>query len=375
MKIAILGYGTLGQGIHDILTQRRGELEASAGRPVELERILVRDLKKDRGFAVDHLPLTDDFESILKDPSIDLVFEVTSSGSKGLDYCLRLLEAGKQVVSANKAAIASSFYLLQETAHRAGVHFRFEAAVAGGIPLIDPVSKISRLNEVSCLFGILNASTNYLLTELGAGRPSAEVLAEARGLGILEEDPLDDMAGYDARRKLAILASILLKEEIEEARIPTIGIQALAPPDFAWAREQGACLKLIASLNRQTASHSLSVLPTALPADHALAGTPGLMNRIQLVGDLTGPLSFYGPGGGKLSVAHALWTDFFEILSSKPVYHQKKDGRTEDRSFDREALFYLRKEGEAKGRLLTMTAGQALEEAHRGHVVIEKGSP
>lgn len=375
MKIALLGFGTLGQGIYRILERKREELEQYAGQTVEIKKILVRDPKKSRGMPIEGLPLTDSFQEILQDESIELVFEVMSSGSKGIEYNTRLLEAGKQVISANKAAVAASFFEFQETARKSGVHFRFEAAVGGGIPLLDPLGKISRLNEVDRLTGILNASTNYILTETCTGQEENEVLQEARRLGILEEDPADDLEGFDARRKLAILASMLLKQEIDELQIPTIGICRLSAPDFDWAGSQGRQLKLVASLIKQNDTYCLSVLPTALTKDHPLARTAGLMNRVLLEGDLTGPLSFHGLGGGMDSVAHALWTDFFEVVHSQPVYFSRQPFAREDGSLDREADFYLRKETDSDGQVTRMTLAQALDHDRRGWVVIEKGAP
>ncbi|NLB50496.1 MAG: homoserine dehydrogenase [Clostridiaceae bacterium] len=375
MKIALLGFGTLGQGIYRILERKREELERYAGQTVEIKKILVRDPQKPRGVPIEGLPLTASFQEILQDESIELVFEVMSSGSKGIEYNARLLEAGKQVISANKAAVAASFFELQETARKSGVHFRFEAAVGGGIPLLDPLGKISRLNEVDRLTGILNASTNYILTETCTGQEENKVLQEARRLGILEEDPADDLEGFDARRKLAILASMLLKQEIDELQIPTIGICRLSAPDFDWAGSQGRQLKLVASLIKQNDTYCLSVLPTALEKDHPMARTAGLMNRVLLEADLTGPLSFHGLGGGMDTVAHALWTDFFEVVHSQPVYFSRQPFAREDGSLDREADFYLRKETDSDGQVTRMSLARALDHDRQGWVVIEKGAP
>ena len=177
-----------------------------------------------------------------------------SDGAKGIEYIRQLLARGKHVISANKAAIAGAFFELQETARAAGAHFRYEAAAAGGIPLIDPLGKIRHLNSISYLGGIINSSTNYILSELSLEKPREEVFAEALTLGVLEDDPTNDVEGYDARRKIAILASMIVAQEIREMDIPTIGICELSDDDFAWAGSEGRRLKLIAALTQDESS-------------------------------------------------------------------------------------------------------------------------
>ena len=320
MNIAILGFGTVGQGIYRVLEDRRPALEGQCGQELQVKSILVRDLHKDRGaFRASSLPLTDSFEEILADDSVEIVFEVMSDGAKGIEYIRQLLARGKHVISANKAAIAGAFFELQETARAAGAHFRYEAAAAGGIPLIDPLGKIRHLNSISYLGGIINSSTNYILSELSLEKPREEVFAEALTLGVLEDDPTNDVEGYDARRKIAILASMIVAQEIREMDIPTIGICELSDDDFAWAGSEGRRLKLIAALTLDDSSYSLSVLPTALAETNPLACVGGIMNQVRLEGDTIGSLVFSGTGGGMLSTAHGLWADFLEVISSRPT--------------------------------------------------------
>lgn len=372
MDIALLGFGTVGQGIYQLLDRNRAAYERQLGQAIRIKKILVRDLGKKRDPLCDGLPLTDSFEEILRDDSIAAVFEVTSDGERGLAYNRLLLERGKQVISANKAAIASGFFQLQEAARLTGSHFRFEAAVAGGIPLIDPLSKIRQLNVISRASGILNATTNYILTELSKGRPEEEVRVEARTLGVLEEDPTDDLEGYDARRKIAILAAMILGRTMDEKAIPTVGISRLSGEDFAWAREGGRKLKLIASLIQEGPSYALSVLPTALGRDNSLAWTDGLLNQLQLEGDVVGHLAFSGLGGGMYPTAHALWSDFFDVWRSAPLFYAEKDRPREDLSRAREAVFYLRDPKRDKGSEVRLTVGEALDFHDRNQVVIEK---
>lgn len=373
MNIAILGFGTIGQGIYHILDQRRAVLERQSGQQINIKRILVRDPQKKRGmFSVSQLPLTKSFNDVLTDDSIDIVFEVMSEGSKGVEYIRQLLARGKHVISANKAAIAAAFFELQETAQESGVHFRFEAAAAGGIPLIDPLSKIRHLNSISYLGGIINSSTNYILSELNKARTWNEVLAEAKTMGVLEADPTNDVAGYDARRKLAILASMTLQQEIRHVDIPTIGITALSEDDFLWAGSEKRRIKLIAALSQDDISYRLSVLPTALPESSSFAGVGGIMNQVQLQGNTIGSLAFSGTGGGMLSTAHGLWADFLDVISSEPVYYRKGNSPKTDYSLRRETEFYLREPEERHGTISRISVEEALKYRDQGFTVIEK---
>lgn len=371
MKIAILGFGRVGQGIYRILMEDQAAFEREAGQTIRIEKILVRQLDKDRGLPLDSLPLTRDFDEILQDDSIQMVFEVMSQGKAGLDAIRQLLLKGKHVISANKAAIASDFYGIQEAARQGDCHFRFEAAVAGGIPLIDPLAKLRRLNVISQIRGILNTSTNFLLSGLNEGRPKEEVMALARRLGTLEEDPTDDLEGYDARRKLAILAAMVLAREIDEGQIPCLGINELTAVDFAWAASQNRQVKLIACLDWNPDSFSLSVLPTALPPSDRLGRTPGQMNRVEIRGDRIGLLSFMGKGGGMYPTAHAIWSDFFDVLGSKALYYDKKANALADLSLEREGLFYVRPAHEGEGQLVQMNLAGALASHDQGHVIME----
>ncbi len=372
MKVAILGFGTVGQGIFKILEERRAELEKHSGEEIHLKRILVRDLRKKRGaFSASQLPLTDSFNDILADDSIDIVFEVMSDGPAGAAYNRQLLAQGKHVISANKAAIASSFFELQDTAREAGVHFRFEAAVAGGIPLIDPLSKIRHLNSVTRIEGIINGSTNYILSELSKGRAQEEVFDESKTLGVLEEDPTDDVEGYDARRKIAILAAMVSAQEIKERDIPTLGISNLSEVDFHWAKSENRSLKLIAAFTQDDTSYQLSVLPTALVESNSLASVGGVMNQVQLTGDTIGSLAFFGSGGGMLPTAHALWTDFLDVTNSRPAYYNKESSQKADRSLTRQAEFYLREPEKMRGSIRNISVKDALSYKDQGFIVIE----
>ena len=372
MNIAILGFGTVGQGIYQLLEARRAALEAECGQELRVKSILVRDLQKKRGsFPAAQLPLTDSFDEILADDSIEIVFEVMSDGPKGIDYIRQLLARRKHVISANKAAIAGAFFELQNSARAAGVHFRFEAAAAGGIPLIAPLGKIRQLNAISYLGGIINSSTNYILSELSLGKSQEEVFAEALTLGVLEEDPTNGVEGYDARRKIAILASMILAQEIQERDIPTSGISELSEEDFAWAGSERRRLKLIAALKQDDCSYSLSVLPTALAETNPLAAVGGIMNQVRLEGDTIGSLVFSGTGGGMLSTAHGLWADFLDVISCRPTYYTNIGPGKADHSGERTAAFYLREAEKTRGEIEQISVQEALSLKNKGFTIIE----
>lgn len=371
MKAAILGFGTVGRGLVRLWKEDGAAFAEQMGAPVELGPILVRQLARDRGGDERGFLLTDQVRDILEDPSIDLVFEVMSDKDRGLEYNLALLSAGKHVVTANKAALAQDFFGLQERAKEAGVHIRFEAAVGGGVPLIAPLDRIRRFHFIPSLEGILNSTTNFILTERARGLSSQEVLSRASRLGTLEEDPANDLEGRDARRKLAILSSMILEQDLNEEEIPTVGISLLEDKDFDWAKERGRSLKLRVSLTQDRETFSLSVLPTALDDQGALARTWGLMNQVRLEADRLGVLYFHGQGGGMFPTAHAMWTDAYELSRSQAAYVRRGSRRKEDLSWHRRALFYLRAPSDEKGRLESLTLKEALACHRTGQVVIE----
>lgn len=353
MKIAILGFGTVGQGVYNILTKSKKNYQEKFGEAVEVAKILVYDDNEKNAIIEKQIVenaeqvLTPDFDEILTDPEIDLTVEVTSSKDKAIEYIRQSLAAGKHVTTANKSAIAADFMNLQELAIKNNVHLKFEASVGGGIPVLAPLSRVVAFNEISKLHGIINSSTNYVLTELCKGRDLDEVMVEARELGILEADPTDDVAGYDARRKLAILAMMILQIDIAEENVSSFGITQVDSHDTEILREQGYDLKLIAELlsgeeaGLKENQFAISVFPTAIK-DSKFSRVNGMMNEVAFFGSHSGELRFYGAGGSMYPTANAIVSDIYEILTTEPIYFPALENSYEDVSEDIESSFYIR---------------------------------
>ena len=347
MKIAILGFGTVGEGVYKILTESKDLYQSRFGQSIEIEKILVHNVAKKRDIKEANQIITDNFEEILQDPNIELIVEVTSSKNQAIEYIRKSLMAGKHVVSANKAAIAVDFKELQKIAIQQNVHFKFEASVAGGIPVLSSLGRLIAFNDISLLHGIINSSTNYVLTEICKGRDETEVIAEARELGILEANPTDDIAGFDARRKLAILAMMILQIEISEQSIPSFGITQVDSRDSEILNKLGYEIKLIAELLNGEKSGlkenqiALSVFPTALN-NSKFNRVNGMMNEVTFNGSYCGELRFYGAGGSMYPTANAIVSDIYETITNKPLYFPVKENQYENISDQIESSFYIR---------------------------------
>lgn len=347
MKIAILGFGTVGQGVYRILEEEKERYQSKLPVNLELAKILVRNTKKKRATACPQNLFTDDYETILDDPEIKIIVEVTSDKEKAIQYIKSALKNGKHVVSANKAAIASAFKELQETAKENKVHLKFEASVGGGIPLLSPLARIIAFNNINTVRGIINSSTNYILTEMCKGRKLDKVLSEARDIGVLEEDPTDDLAGYDARRKLAILSMMVLGSEIDEKEIPSLGITQVDSLDTKLLNKKGYEVKLIAELLQgqeaglEKGQYSTSVMPTAIKKSY-FTRVNGLFNEVAIHGSRCGELRFFGAGGSMNPTANAVVSDIYEILTNQPIYFSIEDKGLENVSSNIKSKYYVR---------------------------------
>lgn len=321
MKIAILGYGTVGQGIVKILRDRKKRLEdpkTALVEPIEVGKVLVRDLHKNRGVAVEEALLTTAVSDILDDPSIDLVVEVTSDKEKSAANMLEAIRRGKHVVTANKAAVAMQYQELVRTAKANGVQFRYEASVGGGIPVLGAIEKLLPFNDILWIQGIVNGSTNYILTHLSNGEALEPVMTQAAQIGILEADPTDDVEAFDARRKIAILTDMATGAMVDEGAIPKIGIERLTDEDIAHMRGLDRKVKLVAKYERvdREGAFYARVLPTALESG-VIRETDGVANIVCLQGSAVGELHFYGPGGGMEATANAILTDIYDVIYAR----------------------------------------------------------
>jgi homoserine dehydrogenase len=321
VRIGLLGLGTVGAGVVKILQSRRQMLEERAGAPLILAAVADTDLTRAReGLDLKSLPLTGDAGRVLADPSINVVIELVGGLEPARSFISRALAGGKHVVTANKALLAHHGVELYEEARRAGVALGFEAAVAGGIPLIRAVKDGLVANQVLSLAGIVNGTCNYILSKMtDEGLDFSLVLKEAQAHGYAEADPTLDIEGLDSAHKLQILVALAFRTFVDLKHIHTEGISRITAQDIDYARELGYRIKLLA-IAKATASDvpggagvEVRVHPTMIPAASPLAAVSGVFNGIFLTGDAVGDLMFYGRGAGQMPTASAVLSDVIEI--------------------------------------------------------------
>jgi homoserine dehydrogenase len=310
IKVGLLGLGTVGSGVYRILTEGNTTLGEKAGVDLELKGILVRDPKRQRLVDVDASLLTTDPGTILGDEDIDIVVEVMGGEEPARSYIEEALRAGKQVVTANKEVMAKHGAELLQLARERGADLFFEASVAGGIPILRTLQESLAGEEVEAVYGIVNGTTNYILTAMDSkGLDFAEVLAEAQALGYAEADPTADIAGHDATRKLAILASLAFNIQVPLDQVHCAGIEEITAADIEAARELGYVIKLLAIARRDGERVEARVHPAFLPQGHPLAGVDGVYNAVLVEGRAVGTLMFYGAGAGQMPTGSAVVGD------------------------------------------------------------------
>ena len=316
--VGLLGLGTVGGGVASILLnpQERHPLV----KDLELVKVAVRDLKRPRPVELPDAMLTTDPAAVVNDPAVDVLVEVIGGIEPARSLILQAIDAGKSVVTANKAVIARHGTEIAAAAKAAGVYVLIEAAVGGGIPIIEPLKQSLGANRIDRVSGIINGTTNYILTRMAEeGAAYEAVLADAQRLGYAEADPAADVDGLDAADKIAILSTLAFGGPIDRSAIPTTGISALQGSDVDYARQLGYGVKLLAVAERlgkegqDPLPLSLRVQPTLVPKDHPLAGVNGVNNAILVEGEPIGRVMFYGPGAGAGPTASAVVADILNI--------------------------------------------------------------
>ena len=315
--IGLLGLGTVGAGVAAILATPAGR-HPLVGE-LELRRVAVRDLNRPRTVELAAELLSTDPEAVVDDPAVDIVVEVMGGLEPARSLILRAIAAGKPVVTANKAVIARYGEEIAAAAARSGVYVLIEAAVGGGIPIIEPLKQSLGANRIQRVSGIINGTTNYILSRMAAeGAAYADVLADAQRLGYAEADPAADVQGGDAADKIAILAGLAYGGPVPREAIPTEGIDQLDASDIAYAEQLGYVVKLLAVAQAMPSEQAEQLLdvrvhPTLLPKGHPLAGVNGVNNAILVEGDPVGQVMFYGPGAGAGPTASAVVADILNI--------------------------------------------------------------
>jgi homoserine dehydrogenase len=315
VKIGLLGLGTVGAGVARIALSHGADLDERVGVPVRLAAIADLDTRTAReGLDLSRLPLSADAGKVLDDPAIAVVVELIGGLEPARTFILRALAAGKHVVTANKALLAHHGPELFEAARRNRVLLGFEAAVAGGIPLIRAVKDGLPANRVLSAFGIVNGTCNYILSKMtDEGSDFGETLKEAQAHGYAEADPTLDIEGMDSAHKLQILAMLAFRTAVDLKDVYTEGITRIGKDDVVNATELGFRIKLLAIAKAADGALEVRVHPTMIPAKSPLAAVSGVFNAVFMTGDNVGNLMFYGRGAGQLPTASAVWSDVVEI--------------------------------------------------------------
>ena len=315
VKIGILGLGTVGSGTVNVLTRNADEIQRRAGRGIRVVHAAARDLKRKRNCPTDGIRLTADPQDVVNDPEVQLVVELMGGYEPARALVLKAIENGKHVVTANKAMIAAHGNEIFAAAHKKGVMVAFEAAVAGGIPIIKTIREGLAGNRIEWLAGIINGTSNFILTEMrDRGADFADVLAEAQRLGYAEADPTFDVEGIDAAHKLTILAAIAFGIPLQFKKAYTEGITKITRLDVEYAEQLGYRIKSLGIARRTGAGVELRVHPTLIPERRLIANVDGVMNAVLVKGDAVGPILSYGAGAGAEPTASAVVADIVDVV-------------------------------------------------------------
>ncbi len=315
VKIGILGLGTVGCGTVTVLSRNREEIARRAGREIKILQASARDLKKPRPCATEGIELVADAREIVRNPEVEVVVELIGGYEPARALVLEAIEHGKHVVTANKALIAVHGNEIFAAAQKQGVMVAFEAAVAGGIPIIKTIREGLTGNRIEWLAGIINGTSNFILTEMrDKGADFADVLKEAQRLGYAEADPTFDVEGVDAAHKLTILSAIAFGIPLQFKKAYVEGITKVTRLDVRYAEELGYRLKLLGIARRTNGAVELRVHPTLIPERRLLANVDGAMNAVLVKGDAVGPTMFYGAGAGAEPTASAVVADLVDVV-------------------------------------------------------------
>jgi homoserine dehydrogenase len=316
INIGILGLGTVGGGVYTVLARNESEITRRAGRPLRVHSVATRNLDEARQImgAAGKVRLTDDAFSVVNDPEIEIVAELIGGDTLAKDLVLKAIANGKHVVTANKALLAKHGNEIFAAAREQGVMVGFEAAVAGGVPIIKALREGLTANRIQWIAGIINGTTNFILSEMrDKGLSFAEVLKEAQRLGYAEADPTFDIEGVDAAHKLTIMAAIAFGIPMQFERAYIEGISRLEADDIKYAEQLGYRIKLLGITQRKTSGIELRVHPTLIPARRLIANVEGAMNAVLVSGDAVGATLYYGKGAGAEPTASAVIADLVDV--------------------------------------------------------------
>lgn len=369
VKVGLLGLGTVGGGTLNVLTRNAEEIARRAGRDIQITHAAAKAYDPDGLSGLDKVEVGDDAFAVVKNPEIDIIVELIGGYSPARELVLEAIENGKHVVTANKALIAMHGNEIFEAAEKKGVMVAFEAAVAGGIPIIKAVREGLAANKIEWVAGIINGTGNFILTEMkDKGREFADVLKEAQALGYAEADPTFDVEGIDAAHKLTILASLAFGIPLQFDKTYTEGIGAIEPQDVTYADQLGYRIKHLGVTRKTDKGIELRVHPTLIPHRRLIANVDGVMNAVLVKGDAVGPTLYYGAGAGAEPTASAVVADIVDIarvltadpnhrvphLAFQPSHLSDTPVLTMD---DVETAYYLRLSAQDKPGVIAKIAG------------------
>ncbi len=314
VKIGLLGLGTVGQGVANILARNAAEIERRTGRPIQLVGAAVRNQGKAEALGLD-ITVTTDSAALVSDPDIDIVCEAMGGDDPALALLHSAIDNGKHVITANKALIAVHGNELINAAQKKGVVLAYESSVAGGIPIIKALREGLAANRIQWLAGIINGTGNFILSEMAEkGRSFDDVLAEAQELGYAEADPTFDVEGIDAAHKLTIMASVAFGMPLQFNGVYTEGISKVTRDDVEFAEELGYRIKHLGVARRRKDGIEMRVHPTLIPSSRLLANVNGVMNAVLVQGDAVGPTLYYGPGAGSEPTGSSVVADIIDVV-------------------------------------------------------------
>jgi len=358
VPVALLGYGTVGSAVDRLLREQAADIERATGHRLRVVRALVRDPKKDRGDA----PTTTDFAEIRDDPEVAVVAEVMGGLEPAGDYVLELLRAGKPVVTANKQLVAHRGAELFAAAADNGVQLRFEASVCAAIPVIKVLREALVVSNVHRVLGIVNGTTNFVLTEMEHGKTYEEALTEAQRLGFAEADPTEDVSGKDAAAKMAILATVAFGSRVTLDDVSYEGLERVTPVDVAAAREMEMVVRLVGAATLVDGRWDVRVRPALVDRHHPLAAVEGAFNAVMLQGDAIREITLEGPGAGGIETASAVVADMVTVVGTTGTGFLQNDAcwRELPRLPEGDVVspFYVRVELDDRPGALALVAGK-----------------
>ena len=314
MKVGLLGFGVVGSGTYAVLTRNAEEISRRAGRQIVVAKVATRTPAKAVAVFGDKVPVSNDMAGLVADPEVDIVVELIGGTTLARELVLAAIENGKHVVTANKALLALHGNEIFALASKKGVMVAFEAAVAGGIPIIKAIREGLTANRIQWLAGIINGTTNFILSQMREhGLPYDTVLAQAQQLGYAEADPAGDVKGIDAAHKLTLMASLAFGIPIQFSKAHIEGITDLDQQDIVYAERLGYRIKLLGISRRRDQGIELRVHPALVPAKRLIANVEGAMNAVVVNGDAVGDTLYYGPGAGSEATASAVVADLVDV--------------------------------------------------------------